>query len=70
LPTFGNPTIPHLNPMSSSTFSHRHGRAQPSEGRRRFRSPMPGHPRLAPAMLKKGVDARHRAGHDENEAPS
>jgi hypothetical protein len=25
----------------------RHGRAAPSEGRHRFRSPMPGHPRLS-----------------------
>jgi hypothetical protein len=40
----------------------RHGRAWPSEGRRRF-------DRLFPAIhvlsfSKKGVDARHKAGHD------
>src|SRR5262249_1647753 len=27
LPTLGRPTIPHLNPISSSTISVRHGRA-------------------------------------------
>jgi hypothetical protein len=32
----------------------RHGRA------------CPGHPRLASCKDKKGVDARHKAGHDEN----
>jgi|HubBroStandDraft_6_1064221.scaffolds.fasta_scaffold350745_1 hypothetical protein len=39
----------------------RHGRAQPSEGRRRFRS-LPGHPRLRCRHARKDVDARDSPG--------
>jgi|SRR6185312_2812484 len=46
------------------TSPHRRGRAQPFEERRRFRSPMPGHPRLLRG--NQDVDARHKAGHDES----
>src|SRR6202035_953804 len=42
----------------AANFPLRHGRAQPSEGRRRFRSPMPGHPRLIFPLVPKDVDAR------------
>jgi hypothetical protein len=30
-----------------------------------FRSPLPGHPRLSSFQHRKNVDARHKAGHDE-----
>src|SRR6266536_3092986 len=36
-------------PVMAGSLSPRHGRAQPSEGRRRIRSPMPGHPRSSPS---------------------
>jgi len=39
--------------------------AWPFEERCRYRSPMPGHPPLA-FRGAKDVDARHKAGHDDN----
>src|SRR3984893_18041765 len=48
LPTLGNPTIPHLNPISSSTFSRRHGLSRPSTS-------------CFIQCFKKDVDARHKA---------
>jgi hypothetical protein len=42
----------------------RHGRAKPSKGRRRFRSPIPAiHGFFA---TKEDVDARIKSGHDGN----
>jgi hypothetical protein len=43
----------------------RHARAEPSEGRRRFRSPMSRTSMSYGSGTKKDVDGRNKPGHDE-----